>query len=244
MQRQACRTISKVPFKFTTTLKPATMPILTRRFNVNAPSASASFHPLFRLLEDFDSYSQVSVPNGGCSNFTRTFNPKFDVREVEDGYELHGELPGVQQGDIEIQFTDSQTLSVSGKAERHYTSGTPPTSTNTNAIEEGSVSEKATEHQATVEDEEDYDKADAPIEEAKNNDAQVSDKGKEKEVKVEQPKPTSKYWVSERSIGSFSRTFSFSKTLDHDNVRASMKDGVLSIFVPKKEAESRKIRIE
>ncbi|KAH7356436.1 HSP20-like chaperone [Rhexocercosporidium sp. MPI-PUGE-AT-0058] len=53
-----------------------------------------------------------------------------------------------------------------------------------------------------------------------------------------------RYWVSERSVGEFSRSFSFPTRVDQDQVKASMKNGILSILVPKlKKAESRKIDI-
>jgi HSP20 family molecular chaperone IbpA len=38
----------------------------------------------------------------------KTFSPKFDVKEAADAYELHGELLGIKQEDIKIEFTDAQ----------------------------------------------------------------------------------------------------------------------------------------
>lgn len=55
-----------------------------------------------------------------------------------------------------------------------------------------------------------------------------------------------KYWVRERPVGEFQRTFSFPGKVDRDGVKASLKEGVLKVLVPKevrKEAESRKIKI-
>lgn len=55
-----------------------------------------------------------------------------------------------------------------------------------------------------------------------------------------------KYWVRERPVGEFQRTFSFPGKVDRDGVKASLKEGVLRVFVPKevrKEAESKKIKI-
>ncbi len=50
--------------------------------------------------------------------------------------------------------------------------------------------------------------------------------------------------MSERSVGEFSRSFSFPVRVDQDAVKASMKNGILSILVPKaKKHESRKIDI-
>ena len=53
-----------------------------------------------------------------------------------------------------------------------------------------------------------------------------------------------RYWVSERRVGEFSRSFSFPTRVDQDQVMASMKNGILSILVPKaKKTEGRKITI-
>jgi HSP20 family protein len=191
-------------------------------------NSSPSFHPLFRLLDDFDAYSQRDGGEGRqnkSASLARTFNPKFDVREVETGYELHGELPGIEQKDVEIEFTDSQTLNVRGRVEREYTSGEKPEETD-------NETKKIESHQPTVEDEPETGET-------------AIQKTNENEKQVQQPqKPSAKYWVSERSVGSFARVFTFSQPIDHDNVKASMKNGLLSIFIPKKKAESRKIQIQ
>lgn len=41
------------------------------------------------------------------------------------------------------------------------------------------------------------------------------------------------YWLSERSVGEFHRTFAFPGYVDQDEVKASLKDGILSLVVPK-----------
>eukprot|EP01065_Artemidia_motanka_P038787 TRINITY_DN47635_c0_g1_i1.p1 TRINITY_DN47635_c0_g1~~TRINITY_DN47635_c0_g1_i1.p1 ORF type:complete len:236 (+),score=5.25 TRINITY_DN47635_c0_g1_i1:90-710(+) len=189
-----------------------------------------SFTPLFRLLDDFDNYSGAGRRG---NNALKSFQPKFDVKEVENAYELHGELPGIDQKDVEIEFVDQQTINIRGRTERHYERGTRPTghieaSTATGAITEGETSS----HKATIEDD--------PAEPA-TPPAEHSQVVKQQE---EPKEPTSKYWVSERSVGEFSRTFSFPARVDQDQVKASMKDGILSILVPKaKKHESRKIAI-
>lgn len=37
-----------------------------------------------------------------------TYMPKFDMAEHKDSYSLHGELPGVEVKDVEIEFSDPQ----------------------------------------------------------------------------------------------------------------------------------------
>ncbi|KAJ6019718.1 hypothetical protein N7522_001785 [Penicillium canescens] len=41
------------------------------------------------------------------------------------------------------------------------------------------------------------------------------------------------WWVCERSVGEFRRTFNFPIAIDQENTRAQLKDGVLSITIPK-----------
>lgn len=55
---------------------------------------------------------------------------------------------------------------------------------------------------------------------------------------------TPHWWSNERVTGSFSRSFSFPASVQSDAIKASYKDGVLSITVPKAEKASSKISIE
>jgi HSP20 family molecular chaperone IbpA len=200
----------------------------------------ASFTPLFRLLDDFDNYSRQGQATGRRSGFQH-WQPKFDVREVADAYELNGELPGLTKENVHIEFTEPQTMLVRGKVERSYTSGTPPVaqvedSTMSGAITEGE--EATNSHQATVEDENEAGTTEPAPEQASTEVAK----------NTEQEKPAAekaKYWLSERSIGEFSRSFSFPARVDQEAVSASMKDGILTIHVPKaKKHESRRITVE
>jgi HSP20 family protein len=198
-----------------------------------SPFSEPSFTPLFRLLDDFDNYSGAGRRG---TNALKSFQPKFDVKEVENAYELHGELPGIDQKDVEIEFVDQQTINIRGRTERSYERGTRPTGhiespTATGAITEGETAS----HKATAEDD--------PAEPA-TPPTENSQVAKQQEEPKEAQEPASKYWVSERSVGEFSRTFSFPARVDQDQVKASMKDGILSILVPKaKKHESRKITI-
>lgn len=67
-------------------------------------NTDASFTPFFRFLDDFDSYSR-SLP--GMRELDK-FTPRFDMTEHKDSYSLHGELPGVESKDVEIEFSDPQ----------------------------------------------------------------------------------------------------------------------------------------
>jgi HSP20 family protein len=113
-----------------------------------------------RLLDNYD--NMLSNLDGH-----QTFAPSFDVRETEKAYYLDGELPGVQQGDLNIEFEDEHCLNIKAHSERESTS------------EKGS------------------------------------------------------WRVSERSVGDFRRTFNFPAAIDQDNTHAHLKNGILSLEVPK-----------
>ena len=85
------------------------MSLFPRYLGYPSVSSEDSLTPLFRLLDDFDTYRQVAPQaNRATSQLAKTFNPKFDVKETENAYELHGELAGVEQKDVDIEFTRSE----------------------------------------------------------------------------------------------------------------------------------------
>ncbi|PHH55956.1 30 kDa heat shock protein [Ceratocystis fimbriata CBS 114723] len=51
------------------------------------------------------------------------------------------------------------------------------------------------------------------------------------------------YWVQERTVGEFSRTFSFPRLIRQDEVHASLEDGILTVVIPKAHNENRRIVI-
>lgn len=200
----------------------------------NSPFNNSEFQPLYRLFSEFDDMARSQNTRS-----VRSFAPRFDVRELEDGYHLDGELPGVDQKDIQIEFTDPHTLVIKGRTVRETTNANDAAQIEdvthvSGAIESGS--EKS--HQATVEDE---------------NPTSTSTPAPETQPSTEvaktqsevQKQPDNKYWVSERSVGEFHRSFSFPIRVNQDAVKASLKNGILSIIVPKMKAqESRRINIE
>ncbi|KAJ5718623.1 hypothetical protein N7488_004269 [Penicillium malachiteum] len=197
--------------------------------------SSAEFAPLFQLLDNYEPHR--TCPTKSIQNTrprTRTFYaPAFDVREVSDSYYLDGELPGVDQDAIDIEFRDSQTLVIKGRSERNYQTTQPETPSDT----ESSESPKRL-RQPTVEDEDESDSNDSDT----NTATSMSSSGS---TKTPAQTPSFKYWVSERSIGDFERTFSFPTRVDQDAVRASLKNGVLSVVVPKEATpKAKKIRVE
>ncbi|KAJ6144058.1 hypothetical protein N7471_003511 [Penicillium samsonianum] len=82
---------------------------------------SGDFASLFRLLDEYDDHR--SARNQPA---VRSFSPRFDIRESEEAYHFDGELPGIDQKDTDIEFSDPQTLVVKGRTERQYHSSEPP----------------------------------------------------------------------------------------------------------------------
>jgi len=193
-------------------------------------ASEPSFGPLFRMLDEFDTYRGGNL--SGNTALPRGFNPKFDIKENDNDYELHGELPGVEQNNVDIEFTDANTLTIHGHTERSYEEGTRPRGFVEGPAHTGAIEGKKP-HNVTVEDED-----------ASNGASNSQADQQQVTQKQAGPEQTGKFWVSERSVGDFSRSFSFPGRVDPDNVKASMKNGILSIVVPKaKKAEGRKITI-
>lgn len=189
-----------------------------------------SISPLFRLMDEYAGHVN-SRGNGygtSISKVFKTFTPKFDVKETKDTYELHGELPGIEQKNISIEFTDSQTLTIKGRTEHTREEGTRPSGFIEGSADQAKLTEGDSHyHKPSVEDE------------SSGNNTQVQKSAQQEE------QPKGKYWVSERSVGEFARTFSFPTRIDQERVKASLKDGILSIVVPKAPAPTtKKITIE
>ena len=183
-------------------------------------SCNTDLSPLFRLLDEPHQSRLTPVRTR-----THTFVPAFDVRELNDGYYLDGELPGVDQSNIDIEFSDSHTLVVKGRIERNYQNETSP-------------KRAVRSHQPTVEDEDESDSS------STSTDTPKSTVTLNKSNNGNSPSSSIHYWAAERSVGEFQRTFTFPGRVDQDAVRASLRNGILSIFVPKEAApKTKKIRI-
>lgn len=219
-------------------------------FPRNFYNSDASFTPLFRLLDDFDSYSRQDTRRTGIQHW----QPKFDVRETEQAYELHGEFPGMKKEEVHIEFTEPQTMVIRGRTERTYTSGTPPAglvenNITTDAITEGGEEHQKNSHKATVEEE--FESVSHEAGDAPKNAPKDSEESKPQEVEKVDTQPVqkkttdkAKYWLTERSVGEFSRSFNFPTRVDQEAVSANFKDGILTIAVPKaKKHESRRIAV-
>jgi HSP20 family molecular chaperone IbpA len=187
------------------------------------------FSPLFRLADEIDRATRAQAQSANV----RSFAPRFDVKETKEAYELFGEVPGVEQSNINIEWSDERTLTISGHTEKNYESG--------NVADVTEVAEPAETdnsngnyHKPTVEE-----AGEGTATSTETAVTTTSDKP------VAQKAPKSRYWIAERSVGSFNRTFQFPSRVDHDGVKANLKDGILNIAIPKAKArEPRKVTIE
>lgn len=211
-------------------------------------SAEPNFGGLFRLIDDWDRHVQQQTDGGAVAQrhgarHLPLISPKFDLKETEAAYELHGELPGIEKDRVNIEFSDDQTIVVRGSIERSYTSseedgGDKAAGAENIAVKtaEGGEPHHVTPHKVTVEDEKPEGSAAAAA--AAEKSVEKSKTGPPAEA------PKHKFWVSERSFGEFSRSFAFPGRIDTEGVTASLNNGVLTVVAPKaKKHESRRIAI-
>jgi HSP20 family protein len=215
-----------------------------------SPALGGDSNNLFRLLDDYAGL--MASRNGPFVQSARSFQPRFDMKESKDSYELHGELPGIAQKDINIEFTDGNTLSIRGRTETVREEGRRPIAALgsqaeqlklADAAETKSTSSSKNYHKASVEDEataSEVATTGSPTPAASEAPTQTQEV-----TQTQQHADEPNYWFTERSVGSFARSFSFPQRVDQDNVKASLRDGILSIIVPKAPAPAnRKINIE
>jgi HSP20 family molecular chaperone IbpA len=174
------------------------------------PFPRSDFTSLFRLLDDYDTHQ-----SGKSGSSLRSFQPRFDAHEGADAYYLYGELPGLEPKDIDLSFTDQQTIVIKGRVERSYENA------------------HGKAHQATVE-----------VETDGATSHQVTKQDSNKRVqRAHGANPN--FWLTERSVGEFHRSFSFPSNVDQDTVTASLKNGILNVVVPKAQpARAKRINIQ
>jgi len=200
------------------------------------PQAYLSPEPtLFQILSALDQPQGKSCVR---RHTPQTFTPRFDITEVAEAYELYGEVPGLEQDGLTIEFSDAQTLVIKGKTQRgtHTPTSTPAAETSQPESSE-TASEKS--HTATVEDE--YDEADTPLATpATTSTATAANDAPAETTEAPTATPKPKYWVAERRVGEFARSFTFEQRIEQDFVHASLKNGILHVVVPKSQ-KSKKV---
>lgn len=142
----------------------------TRRHPVQFPN---TFN---RLFDDFWGHSMLTNP-AHWEEDSVVWSPRVDVKETENEYQVHADLPGLVKEDVSISLEDG-VLTIKGERKQS-----------------------------------------------------------------EEAKEENQYY-SERSYGNFSRSLNLPSKVDEKKIKASLKDGVLSISLPKvEEAKPREIAI-
>ncbi|KAJ4165813.1 hypothetical protein LMH87_007428 [Akanthomyces muscarius] len=163
----------------------------------------ALFHPSTQRFDNLGGHLDLDHHWPWSAWHSYGAQPKFDIRETEDAYELSGELPGMKKDDISITFKEPHTLQIDGRFQQTFTSGNtdqqqPPAP---ESSDDKSSASKFAENAAT---------------ENRNAGAKKL-----------------KYWLRERRTGEFSRVFNLPANLDKHHLSATVDDGVLNIIVPK-----------
>lgn len=215
-------------------------------FSSSRNGPTGEFSSLFRLLDDYTDHVTRRFDDaftGLNQNMTADFAPKFDVHETEEGYHLDGEVPGIEKDGLQIEFVDEKTLQISGRTERNFSSGTPSTSTEADdVVMTGAASEADAANNATVNSTSSEKPAETEASEGTETTKAVAPSAEASTPTTTQNSNNGRYWVTERSVGEFSRTFSFPAPINQEGVTARLKNGVLSITVPKKAAEEASVR--
>jgi len=190
------------------------------------------FAPLFRLADEIERASRGGSCAARRSSVTPSFLPRFDVKETKDAYELTGELPGIEQANINIEWTDEHTLSISGNSESRKSRTNAPEPAAAPVESEEAESETSAYQKPSVEDDgQDF----VDVEKPTSEESSTSEEKVEPEAVAapHESAPRGRYLITERSSGTFRRVFKFPGHVDHDNVKAALKNGVLSISAPK-----------
>lgn len=128
----------RIPSLIAITSKPRGQPCVVatqgRLPKARAMTLMPQFHrgpsTIKRLLDDYDRY----LSGHTLDPHPRAYAPTFDMRESKDTYQLEGELPGVKQSDVDIEYVDAHTIVIKGHTEH------------ASEVEEGSwwISERST----------------------------------------------------------------------------------------------------
>lgn len=193
-----------------------------------------TFAQLDRLSADLDSHLSQAFDRSSDNSWQKllTSTPKFDVQETEAAYILEGELPGLAKADISLDFVDDHTLVLKTQTSTfnqkpQLSEQQKPEISDIDSATGNSATEMSGAHINSDAAKND-DPTDAAVTKAANEGTDVA------------PAAIPKYHLTERTRSTFQRVFSFPGEVKHDEVKASLKNGVLTVTVPKLSPEPAK----
>lgn len=187
-------------------------------------TSNPNFATLMQFFHHMESYSRQLNHQSDHHYIHRgyhgsgAFVPNFDVRELKDGFELYGELPGVKKIDIAVEFPEPQILVIRGFIGRPYAcpphmgEDDPDTKPDPIIISVAGVTPSGLADDTEV--------AHAPTVSAKSMGTPF---GRDKV----------KCLASERRVGEFYRSFTLPERVHQDGTTATLDGGVLIVRVPK-----------
>jgi HSP20 family protein len=184
------------------------------------------FFPMYRnepsLLDSLDDHPFLNFNSSFFRDANIARGNRANVSETEAGYKVELEVPGYQKSEISIEFGhDGKSLTVSGRTEKSFEQ---------HPDEGGEQSAKP--HGVTVEEVAEDGETKQPSKQPSSQSQSQAVTETNKDTTVGQPAGP-KYWISERNVGSFSRTFTFRSSLDAEKASATLDHGVLTITVPR-----------
>jgi HSP20 family protein len=203
-------------------------------------SIDRNFNPILHYIDQIDCHFS------NHHNWMNYFIPRFDLEEDDRFYYLSGEFPGAKAEDIIIEAQDGHTLVIYGSTHSHslipvssraeenqsddneHPAPRPtriPSSGNTKDTKAGP---SGVDHLSTITSYSRHPHSFSPPDHVRHSKS-GSKNGSH------QP---SRILISERLVGSFHRTFTFSKSVREEGITTSLKDGLLSLQIPKEELKT------
>lgn len=207
---------------------------------------------MFRMMEE-PFMSMPRFPNFLGTPSSLINRPSVDLKETKKNFIIEAELPGVERKDISIECVDDRTLLLQGQYSKIDEESPSSISEGrddgqTLKVSEGQTNEITHPSELGIDEsngvvpsgaEKEYrDKASRSM----KNEVNLHSKSDNNQL-LKQSSPST-LWHSERLFGSFQRVFTFPQPIEPNSVNATYRNGLLSIFVPKKEKKGIPINVE
>jgi len=157
-----------------------------------------------------------------------------DMKESKHVYEVEAELPGVNKDDIHLECKDDRTLLLTGQF------GTATKESTTEAVPE----QESDQNDLVIEDSDGVIPTGVEKERRHKISKRMHDAVAKQENQQLAQNDQHRYWHSERMFGQFQRFITFPTPIQADKIKASYKNGLLSILLPKVEKKGVTVNVE